>query len=106
MNVTKTMFRIMNIKNSLLYGALSVIALTSCVSENVELDNIGKEKGVLELVEAMNLLQAHTHIKLLVIGSSFYGNAQGEDDFTRTLKEKAALLSGKDVWQGFPGVEF
>ena len=39
----------MNIKNSLLYGALSVVALTSCVSENVELDNIGKEKGVLEL---------------------------------------------------------
>ena len=62
---------------------------------------VNKEKGVLELVEAMNLLQAHTHIKLLVIGSSFYGNAQGEDDFTRTLKEKAAPLQDRIVFTGF-----
>lgn len=45
----KTMFRIMNIKNSLLLGALSVVALTSCVNENIELNNVGKEKGALEL---------------------------------------------------------
>ena len=45
----KTMFRIMNIKNSLFLGALSVVALTSCVSENVDLDKIGKETGALEL---------------------------------------------------------
>lgn len=44
-----TMFRIMNIKKSLFLGALSAVALTSCVSENVDIDNIGKEKGVLEL---------------------------------------------------------
>ena len=39
----------MNIKNSLLFGALSVVALTSCVNENIELNNDGKEKGALEL---------------------------------------------------------
>jgi len=37
-----------NIKNSLFLGALSVAALTSCVSENVELKD-GKEKGTMEL---------------------------------------------------------
>lgn len=45
----KMMFKIMNIKSSLLTGALSVVALTSCVSENVDLDNVSKEVGALEL---------------------------------------------------------
>ena len=45
----KMMFRIMNIKSSLLTGALSVVALTSCVSENVDLGNDSKEVGALEL---------------------------------------------------------
>ena len=43
----KTMFRMKNIKTSLLTGALSVVALTSCVSENLDLGNT--ETGVLEL---------------------------------------------------------
>lgn len=43
----KTMFRMKNIKTSLLTGALSVVALTSCVSENLDLGNT--ETGVLQL---------------------------------------------------------
>ena len=39
----------MKIKNSLLFGALSVVAFTSCVNENVELNNDNKGKGALEL---------------------------------------------------------
>ena len=38
-----------NIKSSLLLGALSVVALSSCVSENVDLNTVGKEMGALEL---------------------------------------------------------
>ena len=41
------MFRMKNIKTSLLIGALSVVALTSCVSENLDLGNT--ETGVLQL---------------------------------------------------------
>lgn len=39
----------MNIKNSLFLSALSVVALTSCVSENEDLNKIGKEMGAMEL---------------------------------------------------------
>lgn len=39
----------MNIKNSLFLSALSVVALTSCVSENEDLNKIGKEVGAMEL---------------------------------------------------------
>lgn len=45
----ETMFRMNNIKSSLLFGALSVVALSSCVSENVDLNKVGKEMGALEL---------------------------------------------------------
>ena len=43
------MFRMKKIKNSLCWGALSVFALSSCVNENVDLENIGKGMGVMEL---------------------------------------------------------
>ena len=43
----KTMFRMKNNKTSLLVGALSVVALTSCVSENLDFGN--DEMGVLAL---------------------------------------------------------
>lgn len=43
------MFRMKNIKNSLFFGALSVFALASCVSENVDLNNVGKGVGAMEL---------------------------------------------------------
>ena len=38
-----------NIKNSLLFGALSVVALTSCVSEITDLNTVGKDMGTMEL---------------------------------------------------------
>lgn len=41
--------KIMNIKKSLFWGALSAVALTSCVGENVELSNISKGTGEMEL---------------------------------------------------------
>ena len=45
----KTMFKMMDIKNSLLLGALSVFALTSCVNENDDLYKVGQSTGTLEL---------------------------------------------------------
>ena len=39
------------------------------------------EKGIMELIEAMKMLREQPHIKLLVIGSSFFENADSDDAF-------------------------
>ena len=62
---------------------------------------VNREKGIMELVEALALLKAHTHIKLLVIGGSFYGNATHDDPFMRELKAKAAPLQDRIIFTGF-----
>lgn len=62
---------------------------------------INREKGILELVEALALLKEYTHIKLLVIGGSFYGNATHDDPFMRELKAKAAPLQDRIIFTGF-----
>lgn len=59
------------------------------------------EKGIMQLIEAMSILQDITRIKLLVIGSSFYGNDDNENAFTNALREKAAHLSDRIIFTGF-----
>ena len=62
---------------------------------------INREKGIMELIDAMNQLANYPNIKLLVIGSSFYGNANYENDFTRLLKQKAEPLKDRIIFTGF-----
>ena len=62
---------------------------------------VTQEKGILELIEAMNLVVNYPDIKLLVIGSSFYGNANNENEFARLLKQKAELLKERIIFTGF-----
>lgn len=62
---------------------------------------INRDKGIMELVEAMTLLKAYPAIKLLVIGSSFFGNNTSEDDFIKSLKDRAQELKGRIVFTGF-----
>ena len=62
---------------------------------------VTEEKGILELVEAMNSLKDYPTIKLLVIGSSFYGNADSESDFIKALKSKAAAIQDRITFTGF-----
>lgn len=62
---------------------------------------INQEKGILQLIEAMNLLADEPHIKLMVIGSSFYGNTDFEDEFLQKLKQKAAPLTNRIIFTGF-----
>ena len=59
------------------------------------------EKGILQLIEALNMLKDKVNIQLLVIGSSFYGNACQEDDFTKILKAKAEPLQDRITFTGF-----
>ena len=62
---------------------------------------VNKEKGILELIQAMCQLEGYPNIKLLVIGSSFYGNTNKEDKFIRSLKEQAAKIQDRILFTGF-----
>ena len=62
---------------------------------------VNREKGIMELIEAMNQLTDYPQIKLMVLGSSFYGNVTEEDDFTRELRFKAESLKKSIIFTGF-----
>jgi glycosyltransferase involved in cell wall biosynthesis len=62
---------------------------------------VTQEKGILELIEAMIRLEDNPKIKLLVIGSSFYGNANNENEFARELMRKAEPLKDRIIFTGF-----
>ena len=62
---------------------------------------INHEKGIMELIKAMHLLKEYSQIKLLVIGGSFYANANNEDKFTTKLKAKSKLLKNRIFFTGF-----
>ena len=60
-----------------------------------------REKGIAELIDAMSLIGDTPRIRLLVVGSSFYGNAMADDPFITMLKEKAATLGQRLLFTGF-----
>ena len=60
-----------------------------------------REKGILELVEAMRMLKEVGRIKLLIIGSSFYDNSHGDSAFITELKGAAAELADRIVFTGY-----
>ena len=59
------------------------------------------EKGIMELIEAMKMLREQPHIKLLVIGSSFFENAKSDDAFIAELKNSARELGARIVFTGY-----
>jgi len=62
---------------------------------------INNEKGVSELIDAMLLLNDQSGIKLMIIGGSFFGNSNEEDEFILSLKEKAKMIEDRIVFTGF-----
>ena len=62
---------------------------------------MNQDKGIMELVEAIQRLNEYAHIKLMVIGSSFFANATNDDAFTTELKAKAESLKGRITFTGF-----
>lgn len=62
---------------------------------------INKDKGISELIDAMLLLQDTPQIKLLVLGSTFFGNAPNENEFVRSLKVKAQSIKENIIFTGF-----
>lgn len=62
---------------------------------------IVQQKGIRELILAMNMLKEYEDIKLLVIGSSFYGNDNADNDYVKQLKENAQGLEDRIIFTGF-----
>ena len=62
---------------------------------------INKDKGVSELIDAMQLLKNSPQIKLMIIGGSFFGNTSNEDEYTCSLKDKAKNIKDNIVFTGF-----
>lgn len=62
---------------------------------------MNQEKGILELIKAMNLINNRSHIKLLVIGGSFFGNEIQENGFILKLKELALPIQNNILFTGF-----
>lgn len=62
---------------------------------------LNKDKGVSELIDAMLLLKDKPNIKLMIIGSPFFANVANEDDFVKSLKQKAKDIKGRIVFTGF-----
>jgi len=62
---------------------------------------ITPEKGIRELILSLTKLTAYPNIKLLVIGSQFYGNAKNEDSYVKSLKHEALQLKERIVFTGF-----
>ena len=61
---------------------------------------INSDKGISELIDALLLLRRQKQIKLLVVGSPFFGDAC-EDDFTRNLKYKAKVIKKNIYFTGY-----
>lgn len=102
-------------KTTTVYNGIDLHAFSSC-NHSINRNSIGlqeddfvmvfsgrvtAEKGIMQLIEAMTLLQDIPRIKLLVIGSSFYGNDDNENSFAKALREKAAHLSDRIIFTGF-----
>lgn len=62
---------------------------------------VNKDKGVSELIDAMLLLKDELPVKLMIIGGTFYGTSDNEDNFVRSLKDKANQIKDKIVFTGY-----
>lgn len=62
---------------------------------------INNEKGIMELIHAMNIISKSYPIKLLVLGSSFYGITDNKNPFVYKLKEAAEPIKDKIIFTGF-----
>jgi glycosyltransferase involved in cell wall biosynthesis len=62
---------------------------------------VNNEKGIMELISAMNLIGKDYAIKLLVLGSSFYGNADNNNPFAQKLREMSEPIRDRIIFTGF-----
>ena len=62
---------------------------------------INKEKGIAELIDSILMLKSKIKLKLLVLGSSFFGNTNNDDSFITSLKNRAKQIEDNIIFTGF-----
>lgn len=62
---------------------------------------INNEKGIIELISAMNIIGRDYPIKLLVLGGSFYGITDIANPFISKLRKMAEPVKDKIIFTGF-----
>jgi glycosyltransferase involved in cell wall biosynthesis len=101
----KTVHNGINLKNFNTHKACAIsrkdVGFTDDDFVMVYSGRINKEKGVAELIDAMHLLKGHPNIKLMIIGGSFFGNTNNEDEFILQLKKKAKAIQERIIFTGF-----
>lgn len=60
-----------------------------------------KQKGIRQLLMAMNELKEYPHIRLMIIGGSFYGNDKVDSPFIHELPELSASVHHQIIFTGF-----
>lgn len=61
---------------------------------------INPEKGISELIDAMIIIKEIPQIKLLIIGSPFFGETK-DNDFFRSIKSKAKAIKKNIIFTGY-----
>lgn len=62
---------------------------------------ITPEKGISELLDAIISLNKSINIKLIIIGSAFYGSNNQDDYYIKLLKQKAQVLKEQIIFTGY-----
>lgn len=62
---------------------------------------MNSDKGIMELISSMGQLKDCPQIKLMVIGSSFFGNDTNDSPFIKHLKDKTIPLQDRISFTGF-----
>lgn len=62
---------------------------------------INKDKGVAELINALQKLDNYTNIKLMILGSSFYRKEAEDNEFIKSLRIKAERISDRITFTGY-----
>lgn len=62
---------------------------------------INNQKGISELLDVLLNLKNLPHIRLMILGSSFFNNVKNEDTFIQSLKNKANKIEDQIVFTGF-----
>lgn len=60
-----------------------------------------KEKGILQLIQAIKQIQDIPYLKLLIVGASAYGQDKQPTSFIRQLEEESEPIKDKVVYTGY-----
>ncbi len=105
-NKTQTLYNAIDVKSFIQKNCYTTLERTKIGLSNEDFviaysGRINKDKGVSELIDAILLLKDIKNIKLMIIGGTFYGNSENEDDFVLSLKDKANAIKDKIIFTGF-----